>query len=152
MSRLEELIAALCPDGVEYKNLIHVADILYGYPFASNLFSDNPADMPLIRIRDVKSGTTSTYYKGKFSSEYIIHRGDILIGMDGEFNLSRWKSDDAILNQRVCKISSNSKNNVIDGFLFHILGPMFKKIENEIGGSTVKHLSAKIIKSIKIHL
>ena len=150
MSRLEELIAELCPNGVEYRKLIEVADILYGYPFASNLFSEEPMGMPLIRIRDVKPGTTSTYYKGDFPKEYIIHKGDILVGMDGEFNLNKWNSDDAILNQRVCKISANRGNSILNGFLFHLLGPIFKKIEEEIGGSTVKHLSAKIINALSI--
>ena len=38
------------------------------------------------------------------------------------------------------------------GYLYHILGPIFKKIEREISGGSVKHLSVKIINSISIPL
>lgn len=30
MSRLDELIAELCPNGVEYRYILEVADVLYG--------------------------------------------------------------------------------------------------------------------------
>ena len=35
-------------------------------------------------------------------------------------------------------------------YLFHLLIPLFKKIESETSGSTVKHLSAKAINNISI--
>ena len=82
--------------------------------------------------------------------EYLIHEGDILVGMDGEFNLAKWKSADALLNQRVCKIRANKQNEVLDGFLYHYLRPLFKQIEASIQGSTVKHLSAQKLNSITI--
>ena len=70
--------------------------------------------------------------------------------MDGNFNLSKWNDRDGILNQRVVKINSKDDNIVLNGFLFHLLGPVFKDIEKTITGSTVKHLSAKSINSISI--
>jgi hypothetical protein len=41
---------------VEWKKLISVTDVLYGYPFESSLFSEDSCYIPLIRIRDVKPG------------------------------------------------------------------------------------------------
>lgn len=40
MSRLDELIKELCPNGVEYKSLIDVADVLYGYPCDAKKFNE----------------------------------------------------------------------------------------------------------------
>ena len=85
-------------EGWTYKKLVDECAILYGYPFDSKNFSSSNEDMPLVRIRDVKEGATSTYYKGVYPKEYVIHKGDYLIGMDGEFNISPWQSDDALLN------------------------------------------------------
>ena len=144
------MIQRLCPDGVEYRKLVSVAKVQYGYPFDSKLFTDNPSFIPLIRIRDVKSGLAGTYYSGPILSDYIVCAGDILVGMDGEFNLGKWKDRDSLLNQRVCKITSLDSNIVLDGFLYHLLLPLFKKVEESISGSTVKHLSAKVINALEI--
>ena len=98
--------------------------------------------MPLVRIRDVKEGSTETYYKGDFPKEYIIHRGDFLVGMDGEFNIAAWRSEDALLNQRVCRVVSKNQE-VLTTFLYRFLKKELKKIEDETPFVTVKHLSAK---------
>ena len=80
-----------------------------GYPFDSAKFStDHEGRMPLIRIRDVVRGETATFTDESCPEEYVIHRGDILIGMDGDFNVAKWQSEDALLNQRVCSIHSSS--------------------------------------------
>ena len=134
---------------VEWKKLVSVANVLYGYPFESSLFSEDSNYMPLIRIRDVKPAKASTYYSGEFREEYRIKKGDILVGMDGEFNLGRWDDRDGLLNQRVLKISGKNGCS-IDGYLFHYMGPVFKKIEKETAGGSVKHLSAKVINNILI--
>ena len=134
---------------VEWKKLTSVANVQYGYPFESTLFSEISSYIPLIRIRDVKSGVPSTYYSGEYSTEYIIKNGDILVGMDGEFNLAKWKSRDGLLNQRVLKLSGK-EDLCQSGYLFHYMGPVFKKIEQQTAGGSVKHLSAKVINSIQI--
>lgn len=150
MSRLKELIERLCPDGVEYHKLISVANVLYGYPFNSKLFCEDDSFIPLIRIRDVKPAKASTYYSGEYSEEYIIHRGDILVGMDGNFNLEKWNDRNALLNQRVCKICSKDESIASNRFLYHLLGPIFKSIEDELHSGTVIHLSAARINKISI--
>jgi len=134
---------------VEWKKLILVSDILYGYPFESSQFSEDSSFMPLIRIRDVKPAKASKYYSGKFNETYRIKKGDILVGMDGEFNIGKWDDRDGLLNQRVLKLSGKEGCS-IDGYLYHYMGPVFKKIEKNTAGGSVKHLSAKIINNILI--
>lgn len=135
-----------------YKKLTDVCDIQYGYPFDSACFSTSPDEgMPLIRIRDVKDGHTSTYFKGDYPKEYIIHKGDYLVGMDGEFNIAPWKSEDALLNQRVCKVASKSTD-VSMGFLYRFLIKELKKIEDETPFVTVKHLSAKRLNQVYLSI
>lgn len=132
----------------EYRTFKDVANILYGYPFDSSGFNTENKGMPLIRIRDVKPGFTSTYFEGPYSSEYIITQDDYLVGMDGEFNIASWKSSDALLNQRVCKIKSANENKLLSKFIFYFLGKELKKIEERTSFVTVKHLSAKVLNNI----
>lgn len=132
--------------------LTDICTIQYGYAFDASLFSTSKEDgMPLIRIRDVKDGFTSTYYKGEFSDEYVVHKDDYLIGMDGEFNIEPWQSDDALLNQRVCKISAKTKD-ILIRYVYRFLKKELKRIEEDTPFVTVKHLSAKRLNQIQLSI
>lgn len=150
MSNLEELIERLCPDGVEYKSLIDLCDVLYGFPCDASNFNDDMIGLPLVRIRDVLEGKSDTYTIESVPEEYKIHSGDLLVGMDGNFHVGIWKDIEAILCQRVCRISSKDNDVLLDGFLNHLIGPIMKKIELGKQSGTVKHLLAKDIKAIKL--
>lgn len=117
-----------------------------GYPFDAKRFvnENSEATRPLIRIRDVVRGTTETFTDEECPDEYIITRGEILIGMDGDFNVAKWQSEDALLNQRVCCIKSSS-NLFLDDFLFYYLPDPLKKINDATPSVTVKHLSTKTL-------
>ena len=134
----------------ENVRLGEICTIQYGFAFNSKKFTEDDSKIPLIRIRNVKRGFSNTYYDGPFSSEYLVHKGDLLVGMDGEFNIARWKSQDALLNQRVCKIVANS--NVDEEYLRFYLKRALKDIENKTSFVTVKHLSAKKLSNLVIKL
>ena len=137
-------------EGWEAEKLVDICKIQYGYPFDSKQFCDDSKYPQLIRIRDVSRGYSETYYSGEIPEGYYIDKGDYLIGMDGEFNIAAWKSERALLNQRVCKISANDK--VFDRFLYYNLRIILKQIEDETPFVTVKHLSAKKLNTVTINL
>lgn len=129
------------------RKLPEVCEIQYGFPFDSSLFSAE-GDLPLIRIRDVVRGYTETYTSEKCDVAYLVHEGDILVGMDGVFNVAKWKGEPAYLNQRVCRIIPNE---TIDAdFLFYFIPTALKKIENETAFVTVKHLKAKQLNAVVV--
>ena len=132
------------------KKLMDVCDIQYGYAFDSKKFSNDSSFIPLIRIRDVKRGYSETFYSGTYSKEYIVYRNDLLIGMDGEFNIARWNSNEALLNQRVCKIVA--KNGTNEEYLRFAMSRKLKEIEEKTSFVTVKHLSAKELKKIVLKM
>src|SRR5690606_35152080 len=100
----------------------------------------------------IKRGYTETFYKGEYKEEYLIHKGDFLIGMDGEFNIAQWTGKPSLLNQRVCKVSSSKPDKLDNKYLFYVLSTKLKKIEDKASFVTVKHLSVKDINSIRIAL
>lgn len=138
-------------EGWEIKKLTEVSTIQYGYAFDSKYFTDDSSQMPLIRIRDVVRGYSETFYNGEYPDSYIIKAGELLIGMDGEFNIARWQSRDALLNQRVCKITTASEN-LDEQYLYYFMKGSLKAIEDETPFVTVKHLSAKRLNQVSVNL
>ena len=131
--------------------LDNYVDILSGFAFKSSQFNDNKRGLPIVRIRNVKPAFSETYYDGEFNEKFLLNNGDILIGMDGEFNCEKWQGGKALLNQRVCRIKSIS-DFLDDQYLFYYLSPVLKIIEGKSNFVTVKHLSVKQIQEIKIPL
>ena len=128
-----------------------VIKILSGFAFDSKRFNENKG-LPLIRIRDIKRSYTETFFDGEFDDKYIIKQGDVLIGMDGEFNIAEWKGINSLLNQRVCKIDSYDEIKIEKRYLLHFLPIQLKFIEDKASFVTVKHLSVKDINEIEIPL
>lgn len=139
--------------GMSWKtiSLGNLIEVLSGFAFDSKKFSDSNG-MPLIRIRDIKRSYTETFYNGSFDEKYVVKSGDVLIGMDGEFNVAEWNGNDALLNQRVCKVSVKDSNKLDLRYLLYFLPFELKLIEDKASFVTVKHLSVNDIKNIQIPL
>ncbi len=122
-----------------------------GFPFDSSKFSPfSDSGLPLVRIRDIESNAPQTFYKGEVVEDAIIDNGDILIGMDGDFNIAIWNGGKALLNQRVCKVEKDEK---FDGkFLFYLFPKYLKVINDLTYYTTVKHLSNNDLWKVKYPL
>lgn len=128
-----------------------VLEVQNGYAFSSDFFATE-APIGLIRIRDLKRGTsTEIGYVGDYDDDYVVKAGDLLVGMDGEFRCYRWSGAPALLNQRVCRLR-NFDSRLEPGYLLYSLDFFLKKIEDETGYVTVKHLSSKTITNIEMAL
>lgn len=146
LSFMEKLL-----DGVEveWKALGTVCKVFNGYAFQSGLFNTVGDGLPLIRIRDVNTGFSDTYYSGVYDDRYLVCDGDILIGMDGDFRAVRWKHGCALLNQRVCRLQDFTAE-MLSGFMYYIVQDELNRIQNRTQGSTVKHLSSRELECAKI--
>ena len=49
------------PEGWKKEKLVDIADVQYGYAFDGSLFNINKKGVPIIRIRNIPSGTTDDY-------------------------------------------------------------------------------------------
>ena len=68
-----------------------IAEIINGCAFEAELFNDRSVGLPVVRIRDVVRGFSRTFYSGEYDQIYEVASGDLLIGMDGEFNIAEWR-------------------------------------------------------------
>jgi type I restriction enzyme S subunit len=124
-------------------------EVQNGYAFNSKQFAVI-GGVPLIRIRDLKHAlTTETNFIGAYDSRYEVRRGDLLVGMDGEFACYRWQGPTALLNQRVCRLHKFAET-LLPDFLLYGINKYLKEIEDRTTYTTVKHLSARTIREILI--
>lgn len=122
-----------------------------GYALKSKQFNKNGDGIPIIRIRDISHSKPETYFSGDFPKEYLVKKGDLLIGMDGDFNAEIWFGPAAILNQRVCRVFPIKKF-INPKFLYYGIQGYLNEINANTSSTTVKHLSSKSIKEIPFPL
>jgi type I restriction enzyme S subunit len=137
-------------DHWERVRLGEIAQVVNGFPFPSGGFN-NEAGEPVLRIRDITAGSAGTYFKGVAEGAPRVEHGDIVIGMDGDFNCRLWAGEAALINQRVCKVLPNqslySKN-----LLAYALPGFLKLVNDHTSAVTVKHLSSRTIADLPLPL
>ncbi len=126
-------------------------ELINGFAFPSTGFTEEEG-MPLIRIRDLNRWNTEVNFHGKYPERYVVKKGDLLIGMDGDFSTLRWKGNDALLNQRVCKLVTKDSERLVQDFLFYRITEEIAAIHRITAATTVKHLSSKDILEIEVKL
>ena len=136
------------PVGWKKEKLIDIADVQYGYAFDGSLFNTQKEGMPIIRIRNIPSGITDYYTTEEADAQYIIHNGDIVVGMDGEFHINSWCGDDSYLVQRTCCMKP--RNNEMKGWFLTAIYEPIKYFEKTVVGATVAHLGKKHIDTIML--
>jgi len=163
IARLEETAQALyrkmfvdgidkenLPEGWRMESIFDIANVIYGYPFDSELFCNDTNMTPIIRIRDILDNRTDTYTSECVANKYKINDGDILIGMDGVFHMTIWSGGLAFQNQRIVKIIPRTDRFIPTYQLFFSILKPIKELETSIEGTTVAHLSDKDMKKMSV--
>lgn len=139
------------PVGWKVERLFDIANVTYGYAFASELFCEDKTLNPVVRIRDILYNQTNTCTSEVCADKYIIKEHEILVGMDGIFHMCMWNGKKAYQNQRVVKLTPKTED-ISNYFLFLAVQPQVKFWEQTIAGTTVAHLGDKHLKRMTILL
>ena len=131
-------------------DIYSIANIIYGAPFASKLFNTDGIGKPIIRIRDLKDQDFVTFTTEEHPKGHLIHPGDIVVGMDGEFRPYIWGNEKAWLNQRVCIFDNKRPKG--KAFLFYTIKPLLNMIEQTQVATTVIHIGKKDFDAFEILL
>ena len=145
-----EPFGGVMPSDWKEQNIYTISEIIYGAPFASKLFNTKKEGLPIIRIRDLKTQNFETYTTEVHSKGYLLHKGDIVVGMDGEFRPYLWANEEAWLNQRICVF----KNKRVKGkvFLYFVIKPLLNEIEKTQVATTVIHIGKKDFDKFKFYM
>jgi type I restriction enzyme S subunit len=139
------------PDGWEVVNLFKAASVLYGFPFSTEQFVEEVTPIPVVRIRDIPEGTHSAYSTQRVDDKYKLEKGDVVIGMDGNFHMNIWHESESFLNQRCVRIRTNDDEQALSSIsLYYAIAPYIQSRQATIQGSTVGHLSDKDMKQIYV--
>ena len=159
MSKLDELIKELCPNGVEFKKLGEVCNFQNGFAFKSALFKENGE--AILRITNISNGVINEEdlkyfflndYKENLDN-YIVSKNDIVIAMSGATTgkIGINNTDKKFyLNQRVGKfIPHITKLN--NRFLYHfLLSKSLEILKISSGSGAQPNLSTENIKNLII--
>ena len=128
----------MIPEGWAVGFIYDLADIYYGATFNSNLFNTEKQGLPLIRIRDLAKQEAGVFTEEKHPKGRLTSKGDILVGMDGEFSIYIWGGDESWINQRISLFIP--KNRIGHYFLTESLRPLLKAVEASEVATTVIHI------------
>lgn len=138
------------PEGWEVLNIFDAANVLYGYPFNTDFFSENETGKPVVRIRDIINNSTSAYTTEIIDDIYKIQEGDLVIGMDGNFHMNYWHNNVCYLNQRCVRFRDIKDKPISTMQLYYDIKPVIESKQKRIQGSTVGHLLDSDIKEFQI--
>lgn len=150
------------PEGWEIKRLGDVLQIQNGYAFKSVEFiKENPKNthIPLIRQSQLVGNTVDlsdcVFLDKKYLSDkknYIVNKGDILIGMSGSIGKVSFYEDErpALLNQRVGKLNLYNHDTFQKDFFAYLLINLEQSIIQTAKGMGVQNISSKDIEQLQI--
>jgi len=138
------------PEGWTLKSITEEMDVQYGYPFSTKLFNEYGDGSAVVRIRNILDNSISIFSTEKVDDKYLLKSGDLLVGMDGNFHLNFWDKDGCYLNQRCVRIRSVDNSCVSQLQALFQIEPYIKAREKNVSRTTVGHLSAKDINSLKV--
>ena len=133
-------------DDWEEISIYDTCAVTYGFPFKSKQFNNDKLGTPILRIRDLRNGVCGVSSLEACEDKYIIDKGDLVAGMDGEFRLYQWSGSRCHLNQRVCKFAPNQTFGAF--FCYFSIGNALQYFEKVKVGTTVIHLGKGDIDSI----
>ena len=136
------------PQGWTTANIFDELSVQYGFPFSTDLFAEEPTNIPVVRIRDILENSVSAYSREEADEKYKLQKQDLLIGMDGNFHMNYWNDNVSYLNQRSVRLRANPNSTVSILQARYDIAPYIKAKELRAKGSTVGHLSDKDLKEL----
>ena len=150
------------PKGWKIERLGDVLQIQNGYAFKSIEFiKENPENIhiPLIRqsqlVGNIVDVSNCVFLNRKYlidKQNYIVNKGDILIGMSGSIGKVSFYEEDypALLNQRVGKLNLYDNDTFQKDFFAYLLISLESSIIQIAKGMGVQNISSKDIEQLKI--
>ena len=136
------------PEKWNVANVFDELSVQYGFPFSTELFTEEPTNIPVVRIRDILENSVSAYSEEEVDEKYKLQKQDLVIGMDGNFHMNYWNDNVSYLNQRSVRLRTKSKSTVSIMQAKYDIAPYIKAKELRAKGSTVGHLSDKDLKEL----
>ena len=115
MSKLQDLIDSLCPNGVEFKPLGEIATLSRGKVYSKEYLRDNPGTYPVYSSQTANDGVLGKIDSFDYNGEYLTWTTDgayagTIFHRKGKFSITN-----------VCGLITLNSNNIILRFLYYWL-------------------------------
>ncbi|WP_170333805.1 restriction endonuclease subunit S [Ruegeria arenilitoris] len=129
-----------------------VADFLSGFAWKAKQFSNDPIGMPIIRIQNVgaDASTDFKYWPESYADRFVISRGDLLLTLSGSFRTVVWTGPNALLNQRIVKVSAHADTDT--RWLFYALEEAMARIASMGRHALVSNVALSDLKELQINV
>ena len=132
--------------------LSEIVDIFSGFAWKAEFFNKDYKGIPIIRIQNVgQSHNDFIYWDEPYDEKFIIHKGDLLLSLSGSFRVAIWDDKDALLNQRIVKLTP--KNKYLDSkYLYYFINSIINEISNLGRNAIISNVSVADLKKTNIPL
>ncbi|MDN3614680.1 restriction endonuclease subunit S [Vibrio gallaecicus] len=138
------------PEGWFTRSLVDEMDVQYGYPFSTKQFNEKKLGAPVARIRNILDNSISMYSTENVDDKYLIEKGDLLVGMDGNFHINFWSKNGCYLNQRCFRVRKKTESTISLFQAYYQIQPYIKAREKNVSRTTVGHLSADDVNGLNV--
>ena len=139
MSRLEELIQQLCPDGVEFRALGEIVHFLNGRAYKQSELLDK-GKYKVLRVGNFYTNDKWYYSNLELNENKYCKEGDLLYTWAATLGPQIWTGEKVIFHYHIWKLVFDQT--VIDKrFLYYVLSKDTECISNSLTQSTMPHVS-----------
>ena len=142
MNKIEKLIKEMCPNGVEYKKLFEITNILKGQQLNKEKF--------------IKDGQYPVYNGGKtysgFYNKYNQEENSIILNQGGSAGLVSFIETKFWASAHCFVIKPINENFINNKFLFYILKSKYDDILKLIHGTTIPGISIEDVRNLKVNI
>lgn len=144
MSKLEELIQELCPNGVEYKELGDVVTFLNGRAYKQNELLDS-GKYKVLRVGNFYTNNQWYYSNLELDDNKYCQKGDLLYTWAATIGPQIWNGEKVIYHYHIWKLIYD--DSILNKhYLFHYLKKDINDISNSLTNSTMPHVSMSSMK------
>ena len=124
-------------------------EVMSGFAWKSTKFKKHSCGLPIIRIQNVGLGLNDfVYWDAAYKEQFVIHKGDLLLTLSGSFRLAEWQGGEALLNQRILKLTPSEQ--LDRRYFLQFMQTQLKKIEQMGRHALVNNVSVTDIKNLQI--
>ena len=142
MNKIEKLIKEMCPNGVEYKKLDEIANILKGQQLNKEKFISN-GEFPVYN-----GGKTYSGFYDKYNQE----ENSIILNQGGSAGLVSFIETKFWASAHCFIIKPINQNFINNKFLFYLLKSKYDDISKLIRGTTIPGISIEDLKNLEINI
>lgn len=159
MSKLEELIKKLCPNGVEYYTIGEIANYRRGsfpQPYTNSAFYGGDGAMPFVQVADIENNgfklkdyTKQTISKIAQPKSIFVSQGTVICSIQGTIGRVAIAQYDAYVDRTIA-IFEEYKININKKFFAYCIQLKFGIEKNFARGSTLKTITKEEFTKFKI--